>query len=145
MAELASALAQEKLILQEPRSMSINPSAGLLYVASGDIYWFNIIDMNTSKVVSANTQIAYPIGSVVNNITNQVYVANCNFCDNSDFTNGTTIYEVNSTGSTINWKTHDDINLVENELIINPFTNKLYAIGTDQAGISNLYFFDIIH
>jgi YVTN family beta-propeller protein len=68
---------QEKIILQEPRAMSINPSIEKLYVASGVSNWFNVIDIKTNKVISA-TQIAHPIASVVNNITNQVYVADCN-------------------------------------------------------------------
>ncbi|HKG87342.1 MAG TPA: hypothetical protein VKA95_03370 [Nitrososphaeraceae archaeon] len=48
---------KEKIILQNPRAMSINPSKGLLYVASGDSFWFSVIDMNTNKVVAVNTQI----------------------------------------------------------------------------------------
>jgi DNA-binding beta-propeller fold protein YncE len=138
-----TAVVRDKIILQKPRAMSINPSIERLYVASGDSNWFNVIDMNTNKVLSTNTQIAYPIASVVNNVTNQVYVADCHFCDNYDFTNGTSIYELNSTGSTINWKTYEDVNLVENELEINPSINKLYAIGTDQSEISNLYVMDL--
>lgn len=133
---------QEKIILQEPRAMSISPSAGLLYVASGDNNWFNVIDIKTNKVISTNTQIAHPIGSVVNNITNRIYVTDCHLCDDYNFTTGTSIYALNSTGSTIDWKTYEDLNLLENELAINPNTNKLYAIGTDQFEISNLYFFD---
>jgi DNA-binding beta-propeller fold protein YncE len=134
---------QEKIILQEPRAMSIGPSTGLLYVASGDSNWFNVIDMNTHKVVSANTEIAYSIASVVNNITNQVYVTDCRFCDDYDFTNGSSIYELDSSGSTTNWKTYENVNFVENELVSNPFTNRLYAIGTDQSEMSNLYVIDL--
>lgn len=134
---------KEKIILQEPRAMSINPSAGLLYVASGASHWFNVIDMKTNKVISTNTQIAYPIASVVNNITSRVYVADCHFCDNYGFTNGTSIYELKSTGSTINWKTYEDLKLAENELVVNPFTNKLYAIGTDQSEMTNLHVIDL--
>ena len=77
----SNAAVREKIILQEPRAMSINPSIERLYVASGDSNWFNVIDMNTNKVLSTNTQIPYPIGSIVNNITNQVYVADCHLCD----------------------------------------------------------------
>ena len=65
---------KEKIILQNPRAMSINPSKELLYVASGDSFWFNVIDMNTNKVVAVNTQISYPIASVVNNVTGKVFV-----------------------------------------------------------------------
>ncbi len=79
---------KEKIILQNPRAMSINPSKGLLYVASGDSFWFNVIDMNTNKVVAVNTQISYPIASAANNITGKVYVAECLDCDDFDFTNG---------------------------------------------------------
>ena len=64
---------KEKIILQNPRAMSINPSAGLLYVASGDSFWFNIVDMTTHKVIGVNTQISYPIASAVNNITGRVF------------------------------------------------------------------------
>jgi hypothetical protein len=32
---------KEEIILQNPRAMSINPSTGLLYVASGESHWFN--------------------------------------------------------------------------------------------------------
>jgi hypothetical protein len=39
---------KEKVILQNPRAMSINPSKGLLYVASGDSFWFNIYVPNNS-------------------------------------------------------------------------------------------------
>ena len=135
---------KEKIILQNPRAMSINPSKGLLYVASGDSFWFNVIDMNTNKVVAVNTQISYPIASVVNNITGRVYVAECLECDDFDFTNGTSIYELNSNGSTITWNTYENINIEENGLAINPFTSKLYAIGMNtKSEISNLYIIDI--
>lgn len=135
---------KEKIILQEPRSMSFNPTNSLLYVASGDSHWFNVINMSTNKVIAVNTQISYPIASVSNNITGKVYVANCLHCDEFDFTNGTSIYELNRGGSTINWKTYENIDLTENRLAINPFTDKLYAIGTDvQSGMSNLYIIDI--
>lgn len=135
---------KEKIILQNPRAMSINPSKGLLYVASGDSFWFNVIDMNTNKVVAVNTQISYPIASVANNITGRVYVAECLECDDFDFTNGTSIYELNSDGSSITWDTHENINIKENGLAINPFTSKLYAIGMDtKSEISNLYIIDI--
>ena len=60
---------KEKIILQNPRAISINPSKGLRYAASGESYWFNVIDMNTNKAVAVNTQISYPIASAVNNIT----------------------------------------------------------------------------
>lgn len=141
--ETNGTVVKEKIILQEPRAMSINPSAGLQYVASGASHWFNVIDMKTNKVISTNTQIGYPIASVVNNITSRVYVADCHFCDNYGFTNGTSIYELNSTGSTINWKTIEDLKLAENELVVNLFTNKLYAIGTDQSEMTNLYVIDL--
>jgi hypothetical protein len=135
---------KEKIILQNPRAMSINPSRGLLYVASGDSFWFNIIDMNTNKVVGVNTQISYPIASVVDNITGKVYVAECLDCDDFNFTNGTSIYELNSNGSTITWNTYENISIEENGLAIDPFTSKLYAIGTDtKSGTSNLYTIDV--
>jgi DNA-binding beta-propeller fold protein YncE len=137
---------QEKIILQEPRAMSINPSIEKLYVASGDGDWFNVIDTKTNKVISA-TQIAHPVASLVNNITNQVYVVDCSLCDNVhmyDFINGTSIYELNGTGSIINWKTYEDVKLVENEVAINPFTKKLYAIGTDESDLANLYVIDLV-
>lgn len=135
---------KENIILQNPRAMSINPSKGLLYVASGDSFWFNVIDMNTNKVVAVNTQISYPIASAVNNITGKVYVAECLECDDLDFTNGTSIYELNSNGSNITWNTYENIDIEENGLAINPFTNKLYAIGTNtKSELSNLYVIDI--
>lgn len=123
---------KEEMILQNPRAMSINPSRGLLYVASGDSFWFNVIDASTNKVIAVNTQISYPIASVVNNITGRVYVAECLECDNFDFTNGTSIYELDSDGSTITWNTYENINIEENGLAVNPFTNKLYVIGMDK-------------
>jgi hypothetical protein len=135
---------KEKIILQNPRGMSINPSKGLLYVASGDSFWFNVIDMNTNKVVAVNTQISYPIASAVNNITGKVYVAECLDCDDFDFTNGTSIYVLNSNGSTINWNTYENIKIEENGLAISPITSKLYAIGMDtKSEISILYIIDI--
>lgn len=138
--DVANNTVQEKIILQRPRAMSINPSAGLLYVASGTSHWFNVIDMNTSKVISANTQIAYPVASVANKITGKVSVADCLLCDDSDFTNGTSIYELDSKGSTINWETYYNINIKENGLAINSSTNKLYVVGADlQSGMPNLY------
>jgi hypothetical protein len=74
----------------------------------------------------------------------RVYVADCHLCDDFDFTNGTSISELDSNGTAINWKTYENINIEENELVINPFTNKLYAIGTDiQSQISNLYIINI--
>jgi hypothetical protein len=134
----------EKIILQHSRAMSINPLEGLLYVASGDSFWFNVIDMNTNKVIAVNTQISYPIASVVNNITGRVYVAECLECDNFDFTNGTSIYELDSNGSTITWNTYENISIEEDGLAVNPFRGKLYAIGMDtQSEISNLYVIDI--
>ena len=137
-------IVKEEIILQNPRAMSINPSTGLLYVASGDSHWFNIIDMNTNKVITANTQISYPIASAVNNITGKVYVVECFDCDKFDFTNGTSIYELASDGSTIDWKIYENISIEENGLAIDPFTSKLYAIGKDtQSEISNLYIIDI--
>jgi DNA-binding beta-propeller fold protein YncE len=136
---------REKIILQNPRAMSISPSTGLLYVASGDSFWFNIMNMSTNKVIAVNTQISYPIASVVNNITGRVFVAECLECDDFDFTNGTSIYELNNNGSTIAWNTYENINIEENGLAINPFTNKLYAIGTDtKSEVSNLYIIDIL-
>jgi DNA-binding beta-propeller fold protein YncE len=124
--------------------MSINLSKGLLYVASGDSHWFNIINMNTNKVIAANTQISYPIASVVDSITGKVYVAECLDCDNFDFTNSTSIYELASDGSTITWNTYENISIEENGLAINPFTGKLYAIGTDtKSEMSNLYIIDV--
>jgi hypothetical protein len=32
---------------------------------------------------------------------------------------------------------------MENEIVMNPFTNKLYAIGTDQSEMANLYVIDL--
>jgi hypothetical protein len=59
-------------------------------------------------------------------------------------TNGTSFYELYSNGTTANWKTYENIDLTENALAINPFTDKLYATGTDtKSRISNLYIFDI--
>ena len=47
--------------------------------------------------------------------------------------------------TTVNWKTYENIDLKENTLAINPFTNKLYVIGTDtKYGMSNLYICDIL-
>lgn len=135
---------KEEIILQNPRAMSINPSTGLLYVASGESFWFNVIDMSTNKVIAVNTQISYPIASAINNRTGEVFVAECLECDNFDFTNGTSIYELDSDGSTITWNTYENINIEENGLAVNPFTNKLYAIGMDtKSEISNLYIIDI--
>jgi DNA-binding beta-propeller fold protein YncE len=135
---------KEKIIMQNPRAMSINPSAGLLYVASGDSFWFNIVDLTTHKVIGINTQISYPIASAVNNITGRVFVAECLECDDFDFTNCTSIYELDGDGSTIDWKTYENINIEENGLAINPLTNKLYAIGINtKSELSNLYVIDI--
>jgi DNA-binding beta-propeller fold protein YncE len=135
---------KEKIIMQNPRAMSINPSAGLLYVASGDSFWFNIVDMTIHKVIGVNTQISYPVASAVNNLTGRVFVAECLECDDFDFTNGTSIYALDSNGSTINWNTYENINIKENGLAVNPFTNKLYAIGTNtKSELSNLYVIDI--
>lgn len=135
---------KEEIILQQPRAMSINPSEGLLYVASGDSNWINVVNMNTSKVIASNTRISYPVASVVDNVTGRVYVANCLKCDDFDFTIGSSIYELDSSGSTLNWETYDNVDIGENGLAINPSTNKLYVVGTDlQSGISNLYVIDV--
>jgi hypothetical protein len=135
---------KEKIIMQNPRAMSINPSAGLIYIASGESFWFNIVNMTTNKVIGVNTQISYPVASAVNNITGKVFVAECLECDDFDFTNGTSIYALDSNGSTINWNTYENINIEENGLAVNPFTNKLYAIGTNtKSELSNLYVIDI--
>ncbi|MGH9951361.1 MAG: hypothetical protein ACRD5J_07035 [Nitrososphaeraceae archaeon] len=95
-------------------------------------------------MVAVNTQISYPLASVVDNTTGKVYVVSCLRCDNFDFTNGTSIYELYSIGTTVNWKTYENIDLKENALTINHFTDKLYTIGTDtQSEMSNLYIIDI--
>lgn len=135
---------KEEVILEKPRAMSLNPANDLYYVASGDSHWFNVIDADTNKVVAVNKQISYPLASVADNTTEKVYVADCLGCDDFDFTNGTSIYELYSNGTTANWKTYENIDLKENALTINPFTDKLYAIGTDtRSGMSNLYIIDI--
>jgi hypothetical protein len=135
---------KEQIILQGPQSMSFNPTNNLLYVASGDSYWFNVIDTTTNEVIAANKQISYPIASVTNNITGKVYVVECRQCNIFDLTNGNSIYELFSNGSAITGKTYENIDIEENGLAINPFTNRLYAIGTDvQSGRSNLYVIDI--
>jgi DNA-binding beta-propeller fold protein YncE len=135
---------KEEIILQKPRAMSINPSAGLLYVSSGDNRWFNIIDMDTNKVIAASTQISHPIASIVNHMTDRVYVANCLLCDQNDYTNGTSIHELNVDGSTIHWENYENIDIEENELAINPITDKLYMLGTDiQSKQPSLYIIDI--
>lgn len=77
-------------------------------------------------------------------MTNQVYVADCHLCDEYDFTVGTSIYELDSTGSIINWTTYENVNLVKNELVVNPYTNKLYAIGTNQSETSSLYIIGLL-
>ena len=42
---------------------------------------------------------------------------------------------------TITWDMHENINIQENGLAINPFTSKLYAIGMDtKSEISNLLY-----
>ncbi|MGC1134099.1 MAG: hypothetical protein WA941_14840 [Nitrososphaeraceae archaeon] len=134
----------EEVILEKPRAMSLNPTSGLFYVASGDSHWFNVVDAETNKVVAVNKQISYPLASVVDNTRGKVYVADCLRCDDFDFTNGTSIYELYSNGTTVNWKTYENIDLKENTLAINPFTDKLYTIGTDtMSGMSNLYIIDI--
>jgi YVTN family beta-propeller protein len=94
--------------LEKPRAMSLNPTNGLLYVASGDSNWFNVIDAGTNKVVAVNTEMSYPLTSVADNTTGKVYVANCLRCDDSDFTNGTSIYELYDT---VNWKTYENISI----------------------------------
>jgi DNA-binding beta-propeller fold protein YncE len=135
---------KEKIIIQEPRAMSINPSAGLLYVSSGDSRWFNVIDTDTNKVVAANTQISHPIASIANHKTDRVYVANCLQCDRNDYTNGTSLHELNVDGSTINRENYENINFYENKLAINPDINKLYALGTEvQSKKPTLYIIDI--
>jgi DNA-binding beta-propeller fold protein YncE len=82
---------KEEVILEKPRAMSLNLASGLYYVASGDSHWFNVIDAETNKVVTVNTQISYPQASIVDNTTGKVYVANCLRCDDFDFTNGTSM------------------------------------------------------
>ncbi|HZD34789.1 MAG TPA: hypothetical protein VE130_06250 [Nitrososphaeraceae archaeon] len=135
---------KKQVILQDPRAMSLNPTNNLLYVASGDSYWFNIINTTTNEVIAANKQISYPIASVTNNITGKVYVVECHRCNVFDLINGSSIYELFSNGSTVTWRTYEDIDIEENGLAINPFTNRLYAIGNDiQSGRSNLYVIDI--
>jgi hypothetical protein len=67
-------------------------------------------------VVAVNTQMSYPLATVVDNTTGKVYVANCLRCDDFDFTNGTSFYELYSNGTTANWKTYENIDLGENVL-----------------------------
>lgn len=117
----------EKIILQSPRAMSVSSKNSYLYVGSGDSYWFNIIDTNSNKVVSANDQIVYPISSSVNINTGDVYVIDCDYCAGRG---GSSIYHLESDGSTITSKNYDNINFVAN-LAIDPEAEKLYVIGTD--------------
>ena len=134
----------EEVILEKPRAMSLNPASGLYYLASGDSHWFSVINMSTNKVVAVNTQISYPLSSVTDNTTGKVYVADCLHCDDFDFTNGTSICELYSNGTTVKWETYENIDLKENALAINPLTDKLFAIGTDaKSGRLNLYIIDI--
>lgn len=71
-------------------------------------------------------------------------MTDCLRCDDFDFMNGISFYELYSNDTTANWKTYENIDLRENALAINPFKDKLYAIGTDtKSGMSNLYVFDI--
>ncbi|MGH9987272.1 MAG: hypothetical protein ACRD8W_25280 [Nitrososphaeraceae archaeon] len=80
----------------------------------------------------------------MDNTTGKVYVANCLRCDDFDFMNGTSFYELYINGTIANWKTYENIDLRENALAINPFTDKQYAIGTyTKSGMSNLYIIDI--
>jgi DNA-binding beta-propeller fold protein YncE len=134
----------EEVILEKPRAMSLNPASGLYYLASGDSHWFSVINMSTNKVVAVNTQISYPLSSVTDNTTGKVYVADCLHYDDFDFTNGTSICELYSNGTTVKWETYENIDLKENALAINPLTDKLFAIGTDaKSGRLNLYIIDI--
>jgi hypothetical protein len=38
---------EEKIVLQKPIAISINPFGKLLYAANGKSHWFNVIDTNT--------------------------------------------------------------------------------------------------
>jgi DNA-binding beta-propeller fold protein YncE len=100
----ATSTISEEVILEKPRAMSLDPASGLYFAASGDSHWFNVINMSTNKVVAVNTQISHPVASVTDNTTGKVYVASCLRCDDFDFTNGTSIYELYSNGYTVNWK-----------------------------------------
>lgn len=65
-------------------------------------------------------------------------------CDQNDNTNGTSIFELNIDGSTIDRENYENIYLEENELAISPTIDTLYALGTDvHSGIPNLYLIDI--
>jgi DNA-binding beta-propeller fold protein YncE len=134
----------DKIILKSPRALSINALNNFLYVASGEGHWFNIIDTKTNKVIAANTEISYPIASAANSMTGKVYVADCLLCDEFEFTNGTSIYELDNNGTTVDLKTFEDIDMNGNELTINHSTNELYMIGTDmRSGLPNLYIINI--
>lgn len=135
---------KENITLQKPRAMSTNPLSSLLYVASGENRWFNVMDTNTNKVIAKNTQIAYPIASAVDTDIGRIYVADCHSCDNHSFTNGTSIYVLDKGGLTLEWQKFEDIKFEENMMAFNPVTQKLYTIGTDiKSGISNLYIIDV--
>jgi DNA-binding beta-propeller fold protein YncE len=101
----------EKIILQRPRAMSIDASLGLLYVASGENHWFNIMDTDTNKVIASNTQIAYPVASAVDVDTGRAYVADCHSCDNNPVMNGTSIYVLDKGSLTLQWQRLKILNL----------------------------------
>jgi hypothetical protein len=134
---------KKKIFMQKPRAISNNPFDKLLYAASGVSQGFNVIDINTNKVTASNTQITFPIASAVDTNTGRIYVADCLSCDNYSFKNGTTIYVLDKDGSTIGWRTYNNIDLKDNQLSINPNNAKSYAIGTDKrSGVSSLYIVD---
>jgi DNA-binding beta-propeller fold protein YncE len=118
----------ERIILQSPRALSIYPENNSLYIASGDRYWFNVIDTKTNKIISSNEQMISPLSSIVNVLSGEVYVVNCNYCEGEI---GSEIYQLNRDGSTKNSKGYETIRIEGVDLALNPITQRLYVIGTN--------------
>jgi hypothetical protein len=71
-------------------------------------------------------------------------VADCFLCDQSEYTNGTSIHELNIDGSTINWQHYENIDFEESEPAINPAIDRLYSLGSNlQSKKPHLYIIDI--
>ena len=69
-----------------------------------------------------------PLSSIVNVLSGEVYVVNCNYCEGEI---GSEIYQLNRDGSTKNSKGYETIRIEGVDLALNPITQRLYVIGTN--------------
>ena len=129
----------ERIILDDPRAMAVDPELNKLYLATQKNNWFNIIDLSTNKVISAVTGIKSASWSAVDTNSSKAYVVDSN--EGKGYFNGedSFLYELDG----ISNKMTDDYIILDallHKVSINEHTGVLYAIGSnskDVRGVNN--------